>query len=382
MQQVLSYRDVEPMLEPRIGPCVSLCLPTHRTGRDTQQDRSRLKNALRAARRELEELGHDAATVQAVLADAKGLLDDDLFWHHQEDGLEVLSARDYFRALRLPVELRELVVVADTLHVKPLLPLLLDAQFLVLAVSQNRVRVLDCTRWTVRELEPQGVPTSLGEFLGTFDFEKSLQHHSSARADRSQVIFHGQGTPDEEQKARLAEFFRKVDAGMGEYLGGKPRPVVFAGVDYYLPIFREVATHTRVLDTAIPGSPDKLPASELHEKAWKLVEPLFARERDQAADRFCQLAGTGKTSERVLETVRAAAAARVDTLFVASDQEVWGRPPADANGEGERHEERRPGDADLLNVAAILTVRTGGKVFVEPGERLPSGTPIAAILRY
>lgn len=382
MQQVLSYRDVEPMLEPRIGPCVSMCLPTHRTGRDIQQDRSRLKNALRTAQRELEELGHDAATVHAVLDDARDLLDDDLFWLHQDEGLEVFAARDYFRPLRLPVELRELVVVADALHVKPLLPLLLDARFLVLALSRNRVRVLDCTRWTVRELEPDGVPRSLGDFLGTFDFEKSLQFHSSARADRSQVIFHGQGTPEEEQKARLAEFFRKVDAGMGEYLGGKPRPVVFAGVEYYLPIFREVASHTQVLDTAIAGNPDKLPASELHNKAWKLVEPLFGRERDQAADRYGQLAGTGKTSERVLETVRAAAAARVDTLFVASDLEVWGRPPADANGDGERHEKRLPGDSDLLNFAAILSLRTGAKVFVEPSERLPSGTPIAAILRY
>jgi hypothetical protein len=76
--------------------------------------------------------------------------------------------------------------------------------------------------------------------------------------------------------------------------------------------------------------------------------------------------------ERIL---KAAAQGRMRCLFVAQGARAPSSPAqADADG-------LYPGE-DLLNAAAVETLRTGGEVFAIPGDRLPREVPIAAVLRY
>ena len=76
--------------------------------------------------------------------------------------------------------------------------------------------------------------------------------------------------------------------------------------------------------------------------------------------------------ERIL---KAAAKGRVRCLFVAQEARTPASPAqSDADG-------LYPGE-DLLNAAAVETLRTGGDVFTIPGDKLPGAVPIAAVLRY
>ncbi len=46
------------------------------------------------------------------------------------------------------------------------------------------------------------------------------------------------------------------------------------------------------------------------------------------------------------------------------------------------HEQKQPGDRDLLDVAGVATWSAGGKVHaLEPAE-IPGGGVVAAVLRY
>ena len=45
--QALTPDEIRMLLEQQTGPCVSLYLPTHRTGRETQQDPLELRNVIR-----------------------------------------------------------------------------------------------------------------------------------------------------------------------------------------------------------------------------------------------------------------------------------------------------------------------------------------------
>ena len=47
---LLPRRELEGLILEREGPCVSIFLPTHRAGAETQQDPIRLKNLLGEAR--------------------------------------------------------------------------------------------------------------------------------------------------------------------------------------------------------------------------------------------------------------------------------------------------------------------------------------------
>jgi len=57
-------------------------------------------------------------------------------------------------------------------------------------------------------------------------------------------------------------------------------------VDYLLPIYHEVNTNAGLLQKGLRGNPEQLDAKELHQRAWKLVEPIFQTNRQEEMDRF------------------------------------------------------------------------------------------------
>lgn len=104
--------------------CVSIFMPAHRAGAETQQDRIRLKNLLREAERQLVEAGLRTPDAAAILEPGHALLAESDFWQHQSDGLAVFAHRGEFHRYRVPLRFQERVTVAKRFQLKPLFPLL------------------------------------------------------------------------------------------------------------------------------------------------------------------------------------------------------------------------------------------------------------------
>lgn len=83
---------------------------------------------------------------------------------------------------------------------------------------------------------------------------------------------------------------------------------------------------------------------------------------------------------RLEEILGAAVEGRVDAVVVAEDETLWGR--FEPGYTLAAHGKPGPDDEDLLNQAAILTLRNGGRAFAAPRERLPRQVPAAAVLRF
>ncbi|UCF19000.1 MAG: hypothetical protein JSU87_13860 [Gemmatimonadota bacterium] len=381
---LLNRADIRALMGERGNLCVSLYMPTHRAGAETQQDPIRLKNLLRQAEERLTEGGLRRAEAEKILAAAHRTLGDAVFWQHQNDGLAVFASPVTFRRYRVPFKFTELVVVTDRFHIKPLLPLLSgDGRFWILALSQKLVRLLQGTRFSVSELNPESMPTSLAEALGSEERERQLQFHVAAGGA---PIFHGHGgggTDEAVHKKDLLRYFKQIDKGLHDLLCVERVPLVLAGVDYLLPIYREASTCGELVEEGIAGNPDGLSAADLHAAAWEILEPHFSREQERAAAQYRELAGTERAASDLQRIVPAAHAGRVDSLFVAVGVQQWGsfRPEA---GDVSLHDERQPGDQDLLDLAAVETLAHSGNVYAVNRERVPSanGSAIAAVFRY
>ena len=73
---------------------------------------------------------------------------------------------------------------------------------------------------------------------------------------------------------------------------------------------------------------------------------------------------------------------RIGTLFIKNGTtNVWGKFKEDKL-DIEVHDEKKPGDEDLLDKAAINTMLRGGTVYIVEPEDMPDRTPAAAIMRY
>jgi hypothetical protein len=384
----MSRDELKDLLDQRAHGCASIYLPTDRTGTETQQDRLRLKNLLKTAAEQLAAYGLSIPQVEQLLEPANCLLSDGLFWRHQADGLALFCASDQTRVYRLPVNFKDLVVVTDRFHIKPLLPVLSnDGHFYILALSQNEIRLLLGTRDNVSEVELESVPASLAEALKYDDPGKQLQFHTGTVTPTGQgrrpAIFHGQGVGINDAKANLARYFRQVDSGLREILAEESAPLIPAGVDYLLPIFRDANTYDHIVDESIEGNPESMSAKELHQRAWALVQPRFLKAQQFAGDRYRQLTGAGSplASHELSEIVRAARWGRVETLFVAVGIQRWGK----FDSKTDRVELRAapgPGDEDLLDFAAVQTLYRGGTVYAVEPRQVPAESPIAAVYRY
>jgi hypothetical protein len=261
---ILTKVELDQLMRKEQQWCVSIYLPTHRTGTDAQQDPIRLRNLLSEAEQRLSIRGVSTRDRQKMLEPASKLLQDSNFWQHLSDGLAIFLSSSRLRRYRLPLKFMEMVAVEDHFHVKPLLPLFTgDGQFYILALSQNEVRLLNGTRDSVSEVDIGQMGGSLAEAIPSVNHQMSLQLHTSGSTGgvpgSGSVTFHGQGGgSNESAKHGLLRYFHLVSDGLTEFLQGDRMPLVLTGVEYLLPIYKEANTYPNLIDMVIKGNPDLL----------------------------------------------------------------------------------------------------------------------------
>jgi hypothetical protein len=379
-------------------------MPTHRASDEIEQDPTLLKDLIDQAEEELRAQGLEVAKIDELLEPVRELVPNRLFWEYQWDGLAIFRSMDQFYVYRLPLDFEPLVVVAERFHLKPLLPLVFENErFYLLSLDHEAMKIYQGSRFAMSQLELQDVPEGLADFLEPELREQHLQFHTDtitpggegtrpaalhgtgANASRP-AVFHGQGAIEIQEEDELIPYFQQVEEGVEELLDGETAPLILAGVEYLLPMYRQVNSYPHLAEEGIPTDPDAMDEKALHDRAWEIVQPRLEAEREAARNRYLSLAGSG--SERVAQDVEtivpAAFYKRVDLLFVSLHTQIWGTFERTTEGRGavEIHDERQPGDEDLLNAAAIHAMFNGAKVYaVEPSE-IPGEGPLAAVLRY
>jgi hypothetical protein len=366
-------------------------MPTRKAGDEILENRVRFRNLLDEAEEELVEGGMRRPEAQALLSPARPLVEDELFWQRQSDGLAVFLAEGLARKYRLPLDFDELVVVSDRFHVKPLLRVLSNnGRFYVLAMSQHETRLLQGTRHRIGEIDldhREQVPGSIIEVLKWEDPEMRLQHATGAESTLHQgvtAIFHGHGVASQDDpKEKILRYFHRLDEGISDLLADDDAPLVVVADDFLLPLYRAANSYPHLAREGVGEQPAQLSAEALHQRTWSIVHRLFEQAEERARDVYKHLRGTesDRVSNAVEEIVPAAHFERVEGLFFAADDQEWGTFDPES-GEVVLHDEQQPGDRDLLDLAAVQTMLNGGWLFVVDGEQVPDGGPAAAILRY
>jgi len=362
---------------------ISLFMPVHRAGRDTEQNPIRLKNLVRRAEEGLEERRMRSPEAEQMLRPARKLVDDPLFWQNQSAGLALFISGDSFRCFRVPIPFQELSVISTRFHFTPLLPLFEnEGRFYILALSQNMIRLLEATKYTVDEVDVDSMLPALGEALQFDRFEKQLQFHTGTSTGRSggrAAMYHGHD-PSDEEKGRLLRWFHRIDDDLPGILRGGA-PLVLAGVEYLLPLYREANSYSSLVEEGIPGNADGAKPEELHSKALAIVEPILAKTREDAVARLSGMSGTERVSSDLDQILEGAGHGRVEVLFVAEGAWKWGRVAPD--GTIVRSEGTEGGaEEDLINLASVRTLLNGGSVYALERDRMPRGEEMCALYRY
>lgn len=373
--------------------CVSLYMETMRNESDWSQNTIRYKNLLTEARDILREQGHRENEIDTLLEPARVLADDTTFWRQVSNGVALFLTADGLQTYRLPLQFDEFVTAGDHFHLKPLFPLIAsNNRFFVLALSQNDVKLFQGTHQSIGEVDTREIPGSLQESSPGVedDAERQVQHRTANRtpSGRTDQAYHGHPHDKDDNsrtvKPEIKQFFRSIDEGVMKYLADEDAPLLIAGVSEYLPMYREVNSYAHLVENdVVAGNPEDLRPTELHEKAWSIVEPIFEATQQEALEAFDQHyhQNGDLASGNFHEIVPACAYGRVDTLFVPIDEHRWGRFDPSSNTV-ELHGSHEAGDYDLLNYAAVHAHLNGATVYALRPENMPSGQFVAAVFRY
>ncbi len=380
----IGKNEIKELMLWRSDTCVSIFLPTHRAGKEIEQDPIRLDNLLRRAEKELASRGMRSPVARELLAPAYDLMRDGYFTRHQSDGLAIFAAPGFFRYYQTPIHFGEVLSTGRRFHLKQLVPMLnAGNRFYILAVSRKTVRFLQCSEFGVSEIELEGVPKNMQEALGYDDMEARLLFRTvpQAQNNRGAPMFHGHGGGAEADKDYLRNYFLRLREGLHQYLRDEKAPLVFAGVDYLFPFFRQANIYHHTMPEPVDGNPDDQPAEALHLRALEIVRPYLDEEIVKAIRRYEDTSCNGQCTNRLEKILRGAFEGRIDTLLVDTTAQKWGKFDPDS-GRVEIHPAPTIEDEDLIDLATVETFLTGGAVFSLETERMPGAAEVSAIFRY
>ena len=365
------------------GEHVSLFMPTHRFGEGVQADQLQWKNMLTGVQSALEERGRRRPDIEALLAPAWTLERDTLSWQYMSDGLAMFLRPGHEQTFRVPIDVPTVTTVGDRFVVGPLLRVLTgDEHFLLLALSQRRVRLLEGSRHRVEEVALGEIPSSLRDVVEPPEPRSDTMAFPTGGRG-GPAVFYGHGAADDDIKRDEVErFLRLVADGLQGILAGVDLPTVLVGLDLLVSIYRDVNDHAGVMDEAVVSNPDQLSAEELHAAAWPVVARRLRADKQRLVGRFEELHGTGRASADPAEIETAAAQGRVETLFLTADPSCWKPATTESPNVVQLGDDETFAHCEKLDRAAVDTLSHGGQVYAISESVVPGGGDVAAVFRY
>jgi hypothetical protein len=370
---------IRDLFVPHTPPCISIFMKTEAGFGAADRNFKRLKDLLKTAEDQLSSAPIGLVETPDLFNAAWRYIDQLKLSPRKEGGIGLFIADTFFRHFVLPEAEPERIAIGRQFFVRPILRSLANDHFFLLALSQDHLKLFQGNSESLKELYVIGVPENLRKDFETQSFERESEFHTASPAigGKLSAIFHGS---QPQQKDKILHFFRNVNEGIATRLKGQSAPLVLAMVHYLMPIYHRVNSYPHLLDKGVLGNPDIQPDESLHAAARKILDEHFDRERDSIFKMYADNVNTGLTSSNLREVVVAADKGHIRFLLVAEGAEQWGAfdPPDTVH----LHSQRETGDDELLNLAAVLTLRTGGQAIAVPKSLLPQGASLAAIFRF
>lgn len=357
---------------------LTLQMPTHQNGRETQQNPIRYKNLVSEAEQRI----GDDSSLTSLVDQLRERIDDHHFWQHQGDGLLVHGTPGNLRYFRLRRDVPERVQVGSMPFLRDVMPPLhaIDDAF-VLTLTWEQAGLQTFAAGQLSDEHAGEFPVHFDDLVLPRDPEESLQFSSqSARGPSGggqAAMYHGHGEGEDRIEADRENYLTRVGRLVSSQTYNDPRPLVAVGTQELLGHFG--AASGLDADVSIAASPAELSGDELSER----VRQMLAEGESQAHENFEKAYSAAMSGERVatkpVEVATAAMRGQVQQLVIGNDVQAEGTLDVDSA------EAKTAGDGTkvcLVNAAAIHTLRYGGTVHRCDADQLPdSAAQLIAILR-
>ncbi|PPL14554.1 baeRF11 domain-containing protein [Microterricola pindariensis] len=363
---------------------VSIYLPTSPLPQESEASRIALRNQVDEAQRQLLAVGADKREVAAITEQIGDFIADRAFWTHLSNSLAIFVTPTSLKTYRLPNRLEAAVEVADRFYVKPLMRAATFPQTAyVLALAQNSVRLLEISADDVpHRITVDGMPENVADGAGLDPIagRSPVGHQTGGRAGGGNTPA-GRVQGAEGQKVRMAEYSRAIVRALRPLFNGLNVPLIIAGAEPLVSIFRSVATYPHLASQTITGNPEEIPDADLAASARLILDEIYAAQLAALRDNFADRHANGRASTDLSDVARAATFGAIETLFVDIDRSIPGRIDSESGAVTVAEEDNAVnyGVVDEILRRALLS---GSQIFAVRAEDVPGGGAFAATLRF
>lgn len=373
------------LLDVQDGPAVSIFVGVDRQDIKGKNNQLAFRGQVEQARQLLAERYPDQE-FRSVEEMMQEWVDDEPFWGNLSRGVAAFFSPDMQRIYRLRSEMPTETVVSDTFHTRPMLrPMLQPDRYFVLALDPHQTRLYEGDEDGLSEVNLFDVPTSVDEVL---DRDRPPHHgmrnRESSPASPSSNAFHGYGRGKDIAPRHLRKFCTAVDEGLSGLLRHEIGAVILVCPPRTHAIFREVSRLDNLAEHGLQESFAHISAAEIHNKTWPLAQQAVAAKIDEVLNLWERAYGFGSGETDLQQIARRTLMSQVRVLLIEEGRAIRGE--LDRQEGAVAIDEAASGDPsadgpDLLDELAEFVISRGGEAFVVPGERMPSTTGAAAILR-
>ncbi len=375
----------ESLANHRADFCISIYLPMDLKGREQNKHlaQARLKQCLKDVQTDLVEMNISAEVISGLLQPVEALLTNVGLWRNPSEGLAIfLSPEMEMQYHLLPLEFERQANADRYFHLIPLVPLFhTDGNYYLLELSQDYICLYEASRNVFRKLHLEHeAPGQLEDAVG-YDFEqKQLQFRSGQGSQGG--LFHGHGSGKDDERKEVITFLRMVDESVTRKITDSKAPLVLSCVDELVPLYAQVNSFSHLYEKHVSGDPEFKKDDQRHRESWEVIAPYFKKTREEKQTAFREMFHTQKVAVAVEDIVPAAINGKVDTLFVARGEAVYGSYDESKNTISLDRTKSNT-NTSLTELAVVNTFLQGGRVYILPREEMPDKeTPMNALYRY
>ncbi len=303
------------------------------------------------------------AEIEKFLKPIRTLVHDTQVLQILKGNLWVFLNKDSFRILKIPLDVQDMVVVATSFHVKPLLRWLqFDRDFLLLGLERGMAHLYHGNQFSLRKIE---LPRST-----------RFQKFDQAPVLDSQTL---------SERERAIRYYEHVDL-LNDWLADLSelkRPHVFVvGEKDLVQSARAKLNYPESLKPALLTKfhPHKL--ADICFEIRRILKREATLELEEAVLEFYQALDNRVAKNNIQQIAKAAAQGRVNKLIIADGINIFGKLNPKTGNLAIHMSHLNHEDDDILDDLAQMVLAKGGEVIVASRDQIPQGRPALAILKY
>ena len=268
-----------------------------------------------------------------------------------DKGIIVFYSPEQQGYLRVQTSINDLVVVADSFHIKPLLRIKNNERgFFLISMSSKAINVF---------VETNGHLYRLDTFRNANNEDKNTNKLN---------------------KENPKDFIAQKAVDLNKMLSLYKLPIILAGVKDHLGHMRKLLDHSMLLEDSIVGNVERLKAEELREKCFELLEPYYVK-KELAAIEELNLAVKKNHAITYIEDIAVSAVyGKVKKLFVVENKQIWGAVNKLTGEIFISPRQTNSHDDDILDDICQVVLARGGEVVVLKEATNVKGYVAAAII--